>query len=449
MPETDLNLRIFIGMAEAAARHGFAAASVQRIAAAAGVARATFYRQFASREDCFLAAYRYYAAAIEDELGRLEALPFADRARAALEALLNAAERQPALARMMIVEAVGAGPDARAERERLFGRIALAFGPQGAVGSAPQPPNLPPRALIGGIENVIAIRLLRGEGRHLTRLLFDLLDWVDSYAFAPESATGVGHAAGLAALGGRAGAPGAAGALRPAADRPPPTVLSAPVEDEPGQRPRILAAVFRLARERGYARMTVADLVSAAGVSRRSFYRCFSGKEEAVTAAQADSLRVSATVVAAAYFSADDWRESAWAGLAALLSYIAANPDRIWLDVVESYAVGPAAVRRSFDSRLAFNLFIEPSYHHSNRAKRLPRLCSDAIGGAILELIRTEVLAGRTEAMPGILPQVSYVTIAPFLGASATLDFLAEKTSSELEGSPPFPPDYLRPTSPP
>ncbi len=45
-------------MAEAASRHGYAGATVARVIELAGVSRATFYEHFASREDCFLAAYR-------------------------------------------------------------------------------------------------------------------------------------------------------------------------------------------------------------------------------------------------------------------------------------------------------------------------------------------------------------------------------------------------------
>jgi AcrR family transcriptional regulator len=54
--------RLISGMVAAAARHGYAKASVARVIAQAGVSRATFYEQFADREECFLAAYRDVAA---------------------------------------------------------------------------------------------------------------------------------------------------------------------------------------------------------------------------------------------------------------------------------------------------------------------------------------------------------------------------------------------------
>ena len=58
-----------------ASRHGYSNVSIAQISSHAGVSSATFYEQFADKEDCLLAAYRKAAARL------LERVPALDAAR--------------------------------------------------------------------------------------------------------------------------------------------------------------------------------------------------------------------------------------------------------------------------------------------------------------------------------------------------------------------------------
>ena len=51
--------RLVEGMIQAVAEKGYAAATVTDAVRAARVSRGTFYAQFASKEECFLEAYKY------------------------------------------------------------------------------------------------------------------------------------------------------------------------------------------------------------------------------------------------------------------------------------------------------------------------------------------------------------------------------------------------------
>src|SRR3954449_3106977 len=64
--------RIFRAMAETMARKGYAATSVSEVLRAAGVSRETFYEQFTSKEDCFMAAFE---AAVASVLGTVRDAP--------------------------------------------------------------------------------------------------------------------------------------------------------------------------------------------------------------------------------------------------------------------------------------------------------------------------------------------------------------------------------------
>jgi hypothetical protein len=106
------------------------------------------------------------------------------------------------------------------------------------------------------------------------------------------------------------------------------------------------------------------------------------------------------------------------------------QPDLVYVDIIESYAAGPAAIRHSFDNRMAYTLFLEDGYRQSPAAEALPRLCSEAIGGAILGLLRWQVDEGRTEQMLEVLPQAAYLALAPFIGPLAAVELIEAKVAA-------------------
>jgi AcrR family transcriptional regulator len=182
--------------------------------------------------------------------------------------------------------------------------------------------------------------------------------------------------------------------------------------------------------------MTVGDVVATAGVTREAFYAQFRGKGDAFLAVQAFGLERSVSLTAGRFFGSDSWRDRVWGGLEAMLSYVAGQRDLVFVDLVESFAAGPAAIRRSFENRMAYTLFLEDGYRQRLEAEALPRICSEAIAGAIHELMRRQVVAGRTERMLEILPQVVYVTLAPFAGPEAALRLIEERTGRPIPRSP-------------
>lgn len=401
-----------------AARHGYAGTSVDRVIKQAGVSRATFYECFRDKEDCFLAAYRGAADRVAHALQQIQ-VGREDGLRKILAQMLESADRDPGIARVVLIESLAGGAAVRAEHEQRIDAIeALVESGLDALPAAGL--QIPARALLGGISGVMAIRIFRGDIGRLIELLDDLEAWADAYALPP------GHRrldrAGWSAV--------ISEAVEPREPLPNPIDVSMPrgraalppAVASSEHRQRILAAVARVAREKGYAGMTVADVVSAAGLAREVFYDQFRNKENAFLAAQAHALETSVSLAASRFFSEDSWPDRVWSSVLVLLDYMASVPDLATLDLIESYAAGGAAIRRSFESRMAYTLFLEEGYRQRPEAERLPRLCSEAIAGAILELLRQQVLSGRVEMMRELAPHVTYVALAPFLGPAAALE---------------------------
>jgi AcrR family transcriptional regulator len=418
-------------MTQVAARHGYADATVARVVDQAGVSRATFYEHFADKEACFMASLERAAGHVGSSLARIEAdFGPSHRAAALLDELLVDLAAAPAAARVLLVEALAGGAAVRKTRERLATAVEtmlerwLSESPNGvSLG-------ITGRALMEGAGSILAMRAFRGETARIANLRGDLLAWINSYSMpATRSRLGLAEwqqlGAGLARTS----------STRPASEVMPQRLprgknATTPEAVAGEHRQRILAAVAQLTRTKGYTATTVADIVSTGSVSRESFYDLFRSKEDAFLATQSVALEKSIAVTAAGFFGGENWPARVWDGLEELLRYIGRQPDLVYLDVLESYAAGAAAIRRSFDNKMAYTLFLEDGYRQSAAATRLPRLCSEAIGGAIHGLLRWHVREGRTEQTLEVLPQAAYLALAPFVGPVAAMDLVEAKLAA-------------------
>ncbi|HEY2283800.1 MAG TPA: TetR/AcrR family transcriptional regulator [Solirubrobacteraceae bacterium] len=161
--------RILSAMVEVAAEQGFIGASVGRVVKRAGVSRRTFYDLFDSREDCFQAAFDWGA----ERAGALLAQAYAresswlDGVRAALASLLVFFDSEPQLARVCVVQALGAGPLVLRRRAQVVQRLADALDAGAPSAREPvQPRLLTAEAVIGAAFSVIHTRLsLGGQAR--------------------------------------------------------------------------------------------------------------------------------------------------------------------------------------------------------------------------------------------------------------------------------------------
>jgi AcrR family transcriptional regulator len=111
---------------EVVGRRGYSATTVSDLIAAAGVARTTFYKHFADKHECFLAAYDVAAerslAALE--AGCAEGQPWRERVRSGLASVVELLAEDPPLARVVVVEPALAGIEGRHRQLAVLGRCA-------------------------------------------------------------------------------------------------------------------------------------------------------------------------------------------------------------------------------------------------------------------------------------------------------------------------------------
>jgi AcrR family transcriptional regulator len=157
---------------------GYEAVSARSVSERAGVSNRTFYECFSDREDCFLAAFNHALDGLELEVrtGWESQLGWTARVRAALTALLQALDREPAVSRLVFVEALAAGPRVLARRARVLESLARVVDEGRANAKAPR--RLPPlvaEGVVGATFGVIHARLLELRPDPLVELLGSLM----------------------------------------------------------------------------------------------------------------------------------------------------------------------------------------------------------------------------------------------------------------------------------
>jgi AcrR family transcriptional regulator len=118
--------RILAATVRAVDAVGYANTSVAEIVTLSRVSRRTFYEMFANRDQCLAAVLGDAVAQVEMELQRagIAQLAWRERVRVGLHTILSFLDRQPALARVCVVAALGGGPEVLACRERALARLA-------------------------------------------------------------------------------------------------------------------------------------------------------------------------------------------------------------------------------------------------------------------------------------------------------------------------------------
>jgi AcrR family transcriptional regulator/DNA-binding MarR family transcriptional regulator len=160
---------------------GYRRMTARRVSGRAGVSNKTFYDLFTDREDCFLAAFDHAveelaAVVLPEWEGEQE---WATRARAGLAALLEFLDGEPALRRLVFVEALGAGPRVLGRRVEVLGVLEGAVD-QGRAGvkAGRMLPLLTAEGVVGAASSVIHTRLLSSRPGSLIGLLNELMAMV-------------------------------------------------------------------------------------------------------------------------------------------------------------------------------------------------------------------------------------------------------------------------------
>jgi AcrR family transcriptional regulator len=191
------------------------------------------------------------------------------------------------------------------------------------------------------------------------------------------------------------------------------------------QRERIITALVDTVAERGYKATTVADITNRASVSRRTFYEHFAGKEECFLAAHdmiADHIIESMKGASAVF---DDWPQQVRAALATMLRFFSAEPELARVYAFEPVAAGGKIAARHTASTNGLVEILKAGRPAHIGEHPLPEVTEETLVGGILSTIVREIIAGRTEKLEALLPDLVELVLTPYLGAEEAMRLAA------------------------
>lgn len=130
---------------------------------------------------------------------------------------------------------------------------------------------------------------------------------------------------------------------------------AAATTEMPSHRSRLLTAMAQALTAQGYAAVTIADVVRLAGVSRRTFYEHFDGKQACFEALYRAASGTALRTLRDAIDTSQPWQNQLERALGAYLAHLAAGPELLRSLFVDIHHLGDAgaALRRETMTRLA------------------------------------------------------------------------------------------------
>jgi AcrR family transcriptional regulator len=170
--------RILAALAEVLTERGYVNTPVAAVIERAGVSRETFYEQFASKQDCFIAALEEtvteLATTLASAVATADGTPI-DRFDRMLAVYLDALVASPDRARLFLIETYAVGEDAM--RRRLQLQAQFVDGLVAIFGRTSARDRAVCEALVGAAVSLVTARFVSGDAagvRGVRRQLVDL-----------------------------------------------------------------------------------------------------------------------------------------------------------------------------------------------------------------------------------------------------------------------------------
>jgi TetR/AcrR family transcriptional regulator len=403
--------RIHGAMVEAVGENGYELTSVKQVIALAGVSRRSFYEQFANKEGCFLATFdllagrgvqRMSKAYMEAE-GSLE-----DRLRAALGEFARASSNERKAAILVIVESQTAGPPGLLRLRRATARceqlLAASFLESSEASSLPTPIV---RGITGGLHGAMSARLREQPKLGSSDFAEEMLRWTLLFQtpaaerLAERLAARLARQVRLSATNGH---------------RPP----RAPAQDD---HERLLQNILQLAVIEDYRELTAPQIAEQAEISIDDFFGMFEDKNACYLAALdmlGDELL---TIAADPELVSSDWAGAVRRVIGELMRHLAEHPLYAQTISQQAFAAGANAVELNLELMHSIATLLT----EGAPCKPQSAIAVEAVAGAIMHTVRCQVASERIQLLPALSDYLSYVVLAPFIGADAAVEAISEE----------------------
>jgi AcrR family transcriptional regulator len=182
-------------------------------------------------------------------------------------------------------------------------------------------------------------------------------------------------------------------------------------------RDRLIAACSQQVQEHGYEETTVATIIKAAAVSRRTFYEHFADKEACFIATYDLLVEFLRGRIFGAFEAEEAWPEQIKAALATMLEFFSDQPGLARLALLEPLAAGPPVSEHHREMVASFASLLAGGREAAGEDPPAPET-EEAVAAGIASLVTRRIAADETERLPQLLPELLATTLTPFLGAA-------------------------------
>ena len=198
------------------------------------------------------------------------------------------------------------------------------------------------------------------------------------------------------------------------------------------QRARMLAATVEAVEDVGYSRLTVAQVIGRARVSRKTFYDLFDDREDCFLAAFDQAVSQLGDLVGEAYLAEPRWREGVRAGLLALLRFMDDEPGLARMCIVEALGAGPRVLERRAEILEQVKTVIDQGRaggggRVSRSTEESPDVTAEGVIGAVFAVLHTRLLARGREPFSLLLGPLMSMIVLPYLGPRAASEELTRE----------------------
>jgi len=407
-------IRIHGAMIEAVAENGYGPTTVREVIGLAGVSRRSFYELFTNKEHCFLATFDLLAGwgvqrmrgAYAAAQGNLE-----DRLGAALREFAAVAATRRKAAVLVFLEAQMAGAPGLLRLGRATsvceGLLSRSFSGSPGASNLPAPIV---RAIAGGLHAAMSGCLRERDAATCGGIAEEMLNW--TLLFQTPAAERMSERIGARVLR----------SAREASGRDTPAGAPAAADE----RERLLHSALRLAVAEDYRELTGPQIAQEANVSTDCFLELFADKGECFLAAL-DMLGGELLAIAAdPDLRSSEEPRAVRRVMAELMGFLADHPLYARTIAQEAFAAGPDAARRNLELLHGIATLLTGSAPEHGRS----RLTVQGLAGAIWHTICCQVSGGRLQLLPAVSDYLSYVALAPCIGAEAAAEVLGEEPCS-------------------
>lgn len=182
---------------------------------------------------------------------------------------------------------------------------------------------------------------------------------------------------------------------------------------------RMLAATVDAVAEHGYERLTVAEIVGRARVSRKAFYEAFADREDCFLAVFEQTLDGASRLAREAYVGAPSWRCGTRLALARLLQLMDDESGLARLCLIEALVAGGRVRARRAQALAELALVIDRGRLPGVPGREPPQITAEGLVGGIVTVLHNRLLQRDGQPLADLLGPLMSMIVLPYEGPRA------------------------------